>query len=124
MNASTTSKVITWVTIVWVILVSYPKQLNAGPLAFMTCMTQTGPFCAGLAGTGMFFFYRIKLEILQIIFFIPFLSNCNLCCYSCFSSSMVCMHVRHHGSWMCRQPCCLYSSLFCTKSLNFIVNFS
>merc|ERR1712212_1385711 len=52
MNASKTSKVITWITIVWVILVSQPKLLDAGPLAFTACMSQTAPMCASMAATA------------------------------------------------------------------------
>ena len=42
-----------WVTIAWVILVSYPKSSEAGPAAFAACMAQAaGPVCAASAASG------------------------------------------------------------------------
>jgi len=53
MAASTTSKVILWITVAWVIMVSFPKKAAAGPAAFALCVTEAaGPVCAASAATG------------------------------------------------------------------------
>ena len=53
MDSSTISKVIMWITITWVILVSIPRGAGGGPVAFAACMTEAaGPICASLAATG------------------------------------------------------------------------
>lgn len=40
MDANLIAKVITWATIAWVILVSYPKGADAGPATFAACKAQ------------------------------------------------------------------------------------
>jgi hypothetical protein len=53
MAASTLSKVIVWITVAWVILVSYPKKADGGPTAFAACVSgAAGPICASAAATG------------------------------------------------------------------------
>ena len=42
-----------WVTVAWVILVSFPKSSDAGPVTFAACMVEAaGPICATGAASG------------------------------------------------------------------------
>ena len=55
MDAKFIAKAITWATIAWVILVSYPNGADAGPFTFAQCMaTAAGPVCASTAAAGTF----------------------------------------------------------------------
>ena len=50
------SKVIMWVTVAWVILVSFPKSSDAGPVTFVLCLIEAaGPICAAQAAAGKIF---------------------------------------------------------------------
>ena len=55
MSAGELSKMIVWATVVWVILVSYPRRTIAEGefLTFDNCVASfAGPVCAAAAATG------------------------------------------------------------------------
>ncbi len=51
MPASSTSKVILWITIACLILASFPKTADAGPVAFAACVAAAGGGICGVAVT-------------------------------------------------------------------------
>lgn len=51
MNASTTSKMIMWIAIACLFLASFPKRVDAGPVAFITCVGAAGGGICGAAVT-------------------------------------------------------------------------
>ena len=56
MSAGEFSKIIVWATVVWVILVSYPRRTVAEGefLTFDNCVASfAGPVCASAAATGL-----------------------------------------------------------------------
>ena len=118
MDASTLSKVITWLTIAWVILVSYPRSSDAGPVAFTGCMTQAaGPVCASLAASGK---HTKAIYVFSYCFndFYHFSSYCNMCCCSLASPTVVWMYDWNLGSWLWRFNRCLCCKFLCTNSLD------
>lgn len=73
-----TSRVLIWVTVTWVILVSYSRRTNAGPVAFATCVSQAaGPICASAAATGILFFYFYFFhKLFNISYFVKATAAC------------------------------------------------
>ena len=63
MQSANISKVIMWVTIAWVILVSYPRQAHAGVAAFAACVKVcAGPICAATAATGTSWLSKLSVS--------------------------------------------------------------
>ncbi len=47
------SRTPTWIAVMLVFLISYPKQLDGGPAAFVACATSTlAPVCSALLSAG------------------------------------------------------------------------
>ena len=66
------SRVVMWVTVVWVILLSYyPRPSDAGPAAFVACVgAAAGPICAATAATSKLMikimYYYLLINISQM----------------------------------------------------------